>query len=254
MAFSGRDYQEFCTHFKTISEELDAIGLKGPASIAEELHNEARPLLLAVAPGSNVEIPTGTMLRLGRGIQDLNTVVRVDFKNKLVLVVPADKADYFEPGKPLFGTTVDERFKKKARFEIGEAGKCLALQRYTSCVFHLMRTVETAIEALRACLGLPVPTRDQHKAWGAILGALQTEIDKRNSDLLWPRQWSSADDKKFFEQVQMSLIAIKDGCRDDTMHVESTYTEDEANLLFALTKGFMQKVASRLDENGRPFA
>ena len=52
----------------------------------------------------------------------------------------------------------------------------------------------------------------------------------------------------------MSLIAIKDGCRDDTMHVESTYTEDEANLLFALTKGFMQKVASRLDENGRPFA
>jgi len=25
MAFSGRDYQEFCTHFKTISEELDAI-------------------------------------------------------------------------------------------------------------------------------------------------------------------------------------------------------------------------------------
>ena len=68
------------------------------------------------------------------------------------------------------------------------------------------------------------------------------------------RQWTSLADKKFFEEVYMMLNAIKDGCRDDTMHIESSYEMGGAEHLFALVKGFMQKVASRLDEDGHPLA
>jgi hypothetical protein len=38
------------------------------------------------------------------------------------------------------------------------------------------------------------------------------------------------------------------------MHVEKTYTEEQANHVFAVVRGFMEKVASRLDENGQPLA
>ena len=114
-----------------------------------------------------------------------------------------------------------------------------------------MRTVEIAIEAIRLCLQLPAPTKGQHKAWGAVLERLREEIEGRES-LTWPRQWNSMADKKLFQQLHASLLAIKDAWRDSTMHVESDYNEREASHIFALTKGFMQKVASRLDEDGQP--
>jgi hypothetical protein len=116
-----------------------------------------------------------------------------------------------------------------------------------------MRAVETALEAIRKCLQLPKPTKGQHKAWGAVLERIREELDRREK-LDYVRQWDSMADRKFFDEVYMSLVAIKDGCRDDTMHVESTYTDREAQYLFALTKGFMEKIASRLDEDGRPLA
>jgi hypothetical protein len=34
------------------------------------------------------------------------------------------------------------------------------------------------------------------------------------------------------------------------MHVETTYTPEKAKDIFDLTKGFMKKIASRMDENG----
>ena len=76
----------------------------------------------------------------------------------------------------------------------------------------------------------------------------------RREKLDYVHQWNSMADRKFFDEIYMALIAIKDGCRDDTMHLESDYNQREAEHLFALTKGFMQKVASRLDEDGLPLA
>ncbi|MFA5955856.1 MAG: hypothetical protein WC811_04715 [Hyphomicrobium sp.] len=176
-----------------------------------------------------------------------------DLEGPTALIVSPNKIELYAQPAPLFGEDVDLKFKKKARFEIAEAGKCLALERWTGAVCHLMRTVEVGLEAIRTCLGLPTPTRGQHKAWGAVLKVIKDEIEARES-LMHPRQWTDLADKKFFDRIHMALVSIKDGCRDDTMHVESVYTEDEAMHLFALTKGFMQKVASRLDEHGVPLA
>jgi hypothetical protein len=38
------------------------------------------------------------------------------------------------------------------------------------------------------------------------------------------------------------------------MHVESIYTGEEARLIFDNTGAFMKKIASRMDEQGLPFA
>ena len=36
------------------------------------------------------------------------------------------------------------------------------------------------------------------------------------------------------------------------MHVEIVYTEEDAQILFDATKALMQKIASRMEENGQP--
>ena len=187
-------------------------------------------------------------------LADIRSRCTDELEGKLIFCVTSDNARYFpRDDAPLFGKEVDEKFKKKARYEISEAGKCLALDRPTACVFHLMRAVEVAIEAIRTCLQMPSPSRDQHKAWGAVLGAVREELDRRER-LDYKHQWNSMADRKLFERMHMSLVAIKDGCRDDTMHVESVYPPSEAEHLFALTKGFIQTVTSRLDEDGQPLA
>jgi hypothetical protein len=39
-----------------------------------------------------------------------------------------------------------------------------------------------------------------------------------------------------------------------TMHVESKYTDEEAEHIFIAVRGFMKKLASRMDESGQPLA
>ena len=186
-------------------------------------------------------------------LDDIDTQIKRELKSVTAFVLSPSEQRLYEPKEPLFGMEVDSKFKRKARREIDAAGKCLALQCYTACVFHLMRTVEVAIESIRTCLELPVPKKGQHKAWGAALDLFRKEIESRES-LGYRHQWNSMADKKFFDEVYMLLMAIKDGCRDDTMHIESDYNEQEAEHLFALTKGFMRKVASRMDEDSLPLA
>ncbi len=255
--FSSADYEKAKSEVDFIKSETKRLDLSGSFASASRLsglmEKHVRRGEAGMAPDS-VGLSSIDKLRVIEEGQLLIGGLADNISVRIVLVVPGSKAKYYNPDEPLFGAQVDEKFKKKARLEISEAGKCLALGRPTACVFHLMRTVEVAIEAIRLCLGLGAPTKGQHKAWGAATGAFQAEIDKRNEDRAWPRQWTALADKKFFEQAQMSLIAIKDGCRDSTMHVESVYTEDEATHLLALTKGFMQMVASRLDEDGQPLA
>jgi hypothetical protein len=266
LAKLSQEMQSKINHPSFASMPIPATGYDLMRGHIADLMDEARELELDVT-AANVEkalaVLDGRAARehlsahearnFHRLIEFAQTAVRDQLSKQTVLVVPLSKAKLYEPGAPLFGADVASKFKKKGRWEVGEAGKCLALGRHTACVFHLMRAIEVTIDAIRVCLQLPTPTKGQHKAWGAALEAIRIEIERREN-LGYVRQWNSKADKKFFDEVYMSLVAIKDGCRDDTMHVESTYTESEAEHLFALTKGFMQKVASRLDEDGQPLA
>lgn len=262
-ALPTRNYEEIKQRIEYACAELERLALASALVSARQLKaiilDEVKPYQ-GQGPRLGPEFAEGALffsaLALGRyktfSVQ-MQDRVRDELMGRVVLVLPAGKARLFEPDEPLFGATVHSQFKKKARREIEEAGKCLALGCDTACVFHLMRTVEVAIEAIRLCLQLQAPTKGQHKAWGAVLDRFREELEGRES-LTWPRQWSSMADKKTFSQIYASLLAIKDAWRDSTMHVESDYTEKEAAHIFALVKGFMEKLASRLDEDGQPVA
>lgn len=64
-------------------------------------------------------------------------------------------------------------------------------------------------------------------------------------------KWIESD---FFQDVWQRLDAVKDAQRNSTLHIERVYTEAEAREVFSTTRSFMQKIASRMDENGEPKA
>jgi hypothetical protein len=170
-------------------------------------------------------------------------------KARLVLVIRSDRKRFYEQGTLCLGDDVADKFQSAA-YEIDEAAKCFALDRYTAAVFHLMRTMEFGIKAVARCLQIPDPIKPAERNWGKMLGRIAGGMNAK-----WP---TSADrtngDGAIFEGLHASLDAIKNAWRNPTMHVENNYNEEEADHIFGVVMGFMKKLASRCDENGLPSA
>jgi hypothetical protein len=172
-----------------------------------------------------------------------------ELKLQLFLYVSRHDKELFEQTKPLFGIAVDTQFPCLTD-EIGEAGKCLALERGTAAAFHSIRCLEAGIRAMSRCLGIPDPTRASGRNWGALLKSIKDEVDRR-----WPGSSSRMrGDGEFFDNAYAALAAMQNPWRNATMHLDQKYTPEEARTVFETVKGFMQKIASRCDENGLPKA
>jgi hypothetical protein len=109
--------------------------------------------------------------------------------------------------------------------------------------------MEIGLRATARCLGIPDPIKARERNWAVILEKIRTQIDAK-----WPASTRLRGDGVLFENIYTSLDAVKNSWRNSTMHVERTYTEEEAMHVFHAVKGFMSKVAERMDENGSPKA
>ena len=61
-------------------------------------------------------------------------------------------------------------------------------------------------------------------------------------------------DAKLFDEAFGMVAAMANPYRNATMHLDSVYTLEDAKHVVELVKGFMKKIASRMDENGLPLA
>lgn len=84
---------------------------------------------------------------------------------------PGGEALYSEPYKGW--ETVVERFPKTAT-DIEEASKCLALNRATACVFHLMRVMEAGLYALADDLAIA----DVQENWQNAIDQIESAVRK----------------------------------------------------------------------------
>lgn len=197
---------------------------------------------LSVGPRPN---ETGMMSRAA------NLIVRtieIQLRSRLFFVVRPEDTK-------LFRETISFGPKEQARFseatqEMEEAAKCLALGRSTAGAFHAIRCLESGIRALSRCLQIPDPTRASDRNWGAMLKSLKTKIDER-----WPGSSARlSGDGEFFDYAYAALAAMQNPWRNATMHLDQNYTDEQAKHVFEIVKGFMTKIAYRLDENGQPLA
>lgn len=181
---------------------------------------------------------------------ELNTIVMRIFdevRDRRFLSVGSDYAKYYSVAH--YSPEVSAKFPS-VMSELEEAGKCLALELPTACVFHLMRTMEIAVRATAACLSVPNPVQGGDRNWGNMIGNIKTAMKAK-----WPNNAARfSGDGQFFESLVASLEAVKNPWRNATMHVENTYTMEEAQRIWSAVEGFMIVIASRFDEQGTPKA
>ena len=115
-----------------------------------------------------------------------------------------------------------------------------------------MRVLEIGINAARKSLKIPDPIKPAERNWGVLLRKFNEQIEKRNKAT--PPDWTKPSNADFYSEIYASLDAVRNVWRNATMHIEKIYVEEEAEHIFAAVRGFMKKLASRIDENGRPLA
>jgi len=166
------------------------------------------------------------------------------------LYVEASHVSYFEGDGGLFGGEVAARFPSLF-YDIGEAGKCLAVGRSTASAFHSLRCIEGGITAMSRCLGIPDPMKGADRNWGAMLRKISTEMDRR-----WPKGGSArmSGDGQLFEDAYAALASMQNPWRNATMHLEQKLTKEEADHLLRVARDFMQRLSRRMDEAGEPKA
>ena len=147
-----------------------------------------------------------------------------------VLVVETRHLDLYETSTPLFGDNVEAHFPGMGE-DIAEAAKCIALDRSTAAVFHLMRVMELALRHLGASLGVQFV---DGKNWQNILDETNKAIRARDQN----------DPKtKQFAEAAAHLYNVKLAWRNETMHPKQTYTPEEAEAIFSVTKTFVCDLA-----------
>lgn len=128
--------------------------------------------------------------------------------------------------------------------DVEEAAKCLALNRFTAVVFHLMRVMEIGLRVLGETLNDPRLDPKTNPTWARILQRCQEEQAKplaQRSD-----EWRSSE--AFYSGVSARLMAVKDAWRNPTMHVEITYTEETSMDVYNHVQAFMRHLATKLSE------
>ena len=153
--------------------------------------------------------------------------------------VPKMIASYYEHPQ-LFGQDVSRHFPS-AKFDIREAGSCLALGRNTACVYHLARATQIALRCLCRDLGC-----------APYLDSLPAMIDQAESFLLDKIGTGPAGEPEmdYHATALKALKSFQEALEDTYPGPLGAYDAPRAQFALDKTKALMQHLALRLCEQG----
>jgi hypothetical protein len=158
---------------------------------------------------------------------------------KRVEFLRVDKPDFYG-SSPLFRRFVTDVYPQLT-FDIVEAGNCLALDRSTACVFHLMRIMELGVQKLGSKLNVPLVNES---VWQKIMDQVNSRITAMPEK---PAAKKRA--KERYAEIAGHLYHVKVAWRNPVMHPKRTYTPEEAEQLFNSVKMFMEVLVTFLKPN-----
>ena len=168
-----------------------------------------------------------------KSLEEVQQRVWDELNARVYVQISPDGAKYYEPAFPPFGQLVFDQFPT-AIDDVVEASNCLALERNTAAVFHLMRVMEAALRVLTNELGIPYAP-----SWESYLRQLNSLIEgdwKAKSPELRSKQ-------TFYKEITGDLQTIKTAWRNPTMHIVKSYNHDEAVRIYDCVKHLMERFA-----------
>jgi len=161
----------------------------------------------------------------------LNERIFDELNTRLVFIISSKEEEYYNPEGTIFEKEIVDKFPNMVE-DIVEAGNCFACNRYTACVFHLMRIIERAVQILANKLDIP-PTITYDEEWQKIINAIRGKLNT-----LYPKH--NNQDRIRYEAIIGHLETVKIAWRNPTMHPKATYTEEEAKAILGAVEIFLK--------------
>jgi hypothetical protein len=171
------------------------------------------------------------------GLEYLLRTFRDEIDARPLFAMSPTNADLYDQPQPLFGAHVEDGFPSSAE-DIAEAGKCLAVGRWTGAVMHLMRALEPPLAALATHVGIPSGV-NWNKSLNEIEHKLRTVTKHGQGEK--EEQWAA--------ETASHFRAIKNAWRNHAMHGRSFYDEERATEIYEAARALMRHVSGRLRED-----
>jgi hypothetical protein len=235
------NYELIMAHLALIVSEAGSMEMASTVASAREMHAILSTAQTGDSPtvGPSMFLPAIYANKVRELSSQLTGRVRDELSGKLFMFVPPSLARYYEPNQT-FSKNVLDKFPNTLG-DIAEAGNCLALGRTTACVFHLMRLMESGVRKFGDKLGVSlVNAMGKDKNWQNLLDEANKKI--RQLSALTPPDPLSVP----YARISANLYSVKLAWRNEVMHPKETYTDEEAEAVFAATRAFMAELASVL--------
>jgi hypothetical protein len=146
-----------------------------------------------------------------------------------------DPVGWFEDGKPVLA-----RFKDpQTREHIEAAGRCCAVNEWTSAVFHSMCVLERGLLNMARRTRVPLPSKQKWDRvdWEQLLHLLQKRMDE-----LRQKATTEARKKQIsrLSDASAQFASFRDAWRNHTMHGRKIYVEGEARPILNAVRAFMR--------------
>jgi hypothetical protein len=200
---SQKDRALTVDEMRDVSSTLDFAAQELKLATFDELSEKAQRHTISLSfPSRNNPQSVATTL------QELRLDIDRELQRRKFVVIQADRSDLAER-EQLFGDEVYDRFES-ARFDIRNAGNCLAVEDGTGAVFHLARVAEYGLRALAYDRTVEVPKTPLDLATcGQIIQQLEVVEQKIQG---YPRSLGREAQFEFYHNAMMELKTFQE-CR-----------------------------------------
>jgi hypothetical protein len=161
----------------------------------------------------------------------------LELTEPMFFCVKASHRALYEQREPPFGDIVETTFPDSKR-DVAAAARCLALDEWTACVFHLMRVLEHGLRKMAARFGVPFAT----DSWHRVIKGIEDGIsDLRNKPSLTDLERREIT---YYSEAASQFRHIKDAWRNHVSHAREHYDERDANSVCAHVKELMQHLTT----------
>jgi hypothetical protein len=203
------------------------------APIVEEC-NKLRLQVAADAAKGFGNAKSGTELE--GALEFVRNAIFIGLNGRRFLEPEPQYSKYFD-NPTLFGEKVFNAYPS-ATEDIAEAGTCLALERPTACVMHLMRASEVALKALANAVGVGTQAD-----WGAYIREIYREMEKQAK-----AAGAKTPAHQFYAEAAAQIDNVKRAWRNPSMHVDKSYSQQRAEDILLATKSLMSHLAMQISE------
>jgi hypothetical protein len=208
-------------------EQLDELGLQVTSRAAKQLRHLYRELEQEEYDAVLTKEQARTLAQI---MTDIRMTLEAELEGFYVYTVTPKRIDTTKLMSDisfLFAPNTYARLPEIARFDLDEAGKCIAFERPTAAAFHLMRAAEAV---LRAFFKTHIETSSE-SMWGPMVKVLRTSLDSPD-----------------YGALLNNLDNIRLSFRNPTQHPQKIYDIQEAQDLWGLCVDVINRMARDFDE------